>query len=81
MGALTGAFTWLPPRIEPLPLVIDTGPAAMAIPVPGIANAALNTATFITPVAHGDIFITAPELDLMTGLDRQGVPLPGCPVP
>jgi hypothetical protein len=39
----------------------------MAIPVPGSANAALNIATFIAPVAHGDIFIPAPELVSIAG--------------
>src|ERR1700748_1340832 len=77
-GALTGALTALPPRIDPFPLVTWTGPetvAAEAIAVPGMANAALSTATFITPAAHGDIFITAPVLVVVSHLHRlAGVP-------
>jgi hypothetical protein len=54
----------------------------MAIPVPGMAKAALNTATFIAPVAHGDIFITAPVLVVMTHPNRLAeVPEAGWPVP
>src|SRR3981081_1633672 len=62
-GMLIGALIWLPPPIQPSPLV-DQVPA-MAIPVPGSANAALNIATLAAPVAHGDIFIPAPELVLI----------------
>jgi hypothetical protein len=56
--------------------------SADAIAVPGMANAALNTATFITPDAHGDIFITTPVFIVITHLHRlAGVPEAGCPVP
>src|ERR1700761_9823165 len=40
-----------------------------------MANAALSTATFITPAAHGDLFISAPVLVVISHLHRlAGVP-------
>src|ERR1700744_3912482 len=83
IGALTGTFTAFPPRSEPFPLVIWVGSTeAEAIAVPGMANAALNIATFITEDAHGDIFITASVFVMITHLHRlAGVPEAGCPVP